>query len=144
MEPGQYSPDEMVPVELIELQPSYGQGGAGAGELHEFAPNWLETQGTAKSRFVLERLRDVPKAIVFSQFQEHLRMMEDCLPDGRYVGPSLSINPSVYPSPSLSLPLPAPSQPLSLSIAESLILLFSLSPPISPSFASSHPPSFSF
>ncbi|QDZ24108.1 hypothetical protein A3770_12p66260 [Chloropicon primus] len=77
MEPGQYSTCKKVPVELIELQPSYSQGDRGSGDV--FAPNWIKT-GTAKSRYILQRLRSVKKAIVFSQFQEHLRMIEDCMP----------------------------------------------------------------
>lgn len=77
MEPGQFSPEKLVPVELIELQPSYDQGGGG-GDV--FAPTWLTT-GTAKSRFLLSRLASSSnKVIVFSQFQEHLRMIEDCIP----------------------------------------------------------------
>ena len=58
---------KMVPVELIELQPSYAQGRMETGA--SFAPNWIKTT-TAKSRHVLRALEESPKLIVFSQFQE--------------------------------------------------------------------------
>jgi superfamily II DNA or RNA helicase len=73
MEPGQYSPERSVPVELIELQPSYSQA-------EFFAPTWMTT-ASVKTSHLLSRLGSLrgKKVIIFSQFQEHLRMIEEQL-----------------------------------------------------------------
>ena len=73
MERGQYSPQRSVPVELIELQPSYGQADF-------FAPTWFSAS-SVKIQHLLYRLQKLrgDKVIVFSQFQEHLRMIEEQL-----------------------------------------------------------------
>ena len=74
MEKGQYSPKRAVPVELIELQPSYSQD-------EFYAPTWVTT-ASVKTSLLLRKLEGPlkgEKVIIFSQFQEHLRMIEEQL-----------------------------------------------------------------
>ena len=75
MEAGQYSgASHQVPYELTELNPAYEQEGS-------WRPDWLNTRSTKAARLMrhLRRLGDSTKAIVFSQFLEHLRLVEETL-----------------------------------------------------------------
>ena len=75
MEAAQYSGERhRVPFELIELNPAYEQEG-------HWRPDWVRTRSTKATRLVkhLRRLSPSDKSIVFSQFLEHLSLLEDTL-----------------------------------------------------------------
>lgn len=80
-----------VPIEVIEWQPSYAQRGAIGISGGEWNPNWEATQ-SSKCAYLVNRLHEIgavkdragnlspkTKAIVFSQFWRHHKLIERTL-----------------------------------------------------------------
>lgn len=79
------NPQADVPWQLIELQPGYTQVGARGAAEGAWQPDWHSTQ-SSKGDYLLRRLAEIaadagpaqprPKVIVFSQFWEHMLLLD--------------------------------------------------------------------